>query len=463
MMKKQKIIIYSSLLLLLILGSSSYIWAWTLHMQKGLSQFDPSKASDGYVIMSIRSLGKTVLVDINGDIVRMWDGSGQEMLPPELANGKKGHVLVTKGMMNQGTVLQERDWDNNVVWEHDFKGQLQPHHDWQKLPNGNYLILSYADVPKEKVPKTFYGIGIEGEKPITLSSMTGDRITEVTPSGEIVWDWMGYDHLDLQKACGYCISTGDWTHFNAIHYCTNPGYEGKILASNRHHNEVIMIDQKTGEIVWRWGEDVLGHQHDVQMIDPGLPGEGNVLIFDNGHHSEAGSSNSAIYEVDPKTDKIVWTYKPGETFRSWHISGCQRLENGNTLITEGENGRIFEVTKEGEIVWEYNNPFYDVMQFGPGQGGMPGGMPGGEAGARGGMQQGGMPAGMQGGGPPGGVGVVDGSIFKARKVPASWVPESIELSPELLEAAALRSKARSAFDEAEDLTEKANQVIKNIK
>jgi hypothetical protein len=79
------------------------------------------------------------------------------------------------------------------------------------------------------------------------------------------------------------------------------------------------------------------------------------------------------------------------------------------------------------------------------------------------MQQGGMPDGMQGGGPPGGGGVLDGSVFKARKVPTSWVPEPIKLSPELLEAASLRSKARSAFDEAEFLTEKANQVIKNIK
>jgi outer membrane protein assembly factor BamB len=434
-------------------------------MQKGLSQWDRSKASDGYVIMSIRALGKTVLVDINGDIVRMWDGTGQEVLPPEMANGEKGHVLVTEGMMNQGAVLQERDWDNNVVWEYDFKGELQQHHDWQKLSNGNYLILSYSDVPKEKIPKTFYGIGIEGEKSLSLSSMQGDRITEVTPGGEIVWDWKGYDHLDLQKICGYCGGV-DWTHFNAIHYCTNPGYEGKILASNRHHNEIIMIDQKTGNIVWRWGEDVLGHQHDVQMIDPGLPGEGNILVFDNGHHSEAGSSNSAIYEVDPKTDKIVWTYKPGETFRSWHISGCQRLYNGNTLITEGENGRIFEVTVEGEIVWEYNNPFYEAMQGGPGrgamQGGARGGMQGGASG-RGGMQQGGMPGGMQGGGPPGGGGGLDGSVFKARKVPISWVPEFIKMSPELFEAASLRSKARSAFNEAEVLTEKANQVIKNIK
>jgi hypothetical protein len=70
---------------------------------------------------------------------------------------------------------------------------------------------------------------------------------------------------------------------------------------------------------------------------------------------------------------------------------------------------------------------------------------------------------MQGGGPPGGAGLLDGSLFKARKVPASWNPESIELDAELLKAAALRRQARSAFEDAEALTEQANQIIKNIK
>jgi hypothetical protein len=199
------------------------------------------------------------------------------------------------------------------------------------------------------------------------------------------------------------------------------------------------------------------------------------LIFDNGHHSEAGTSVSRIFEVDPKTNEIVWSYEPGETFRSWHISGCQRLENGNTLITEGENGRIFEVTQAGEIVWEYNNPFYSAMQGGPGRGGMPpGGRQGGDARGGGMPPQGGMQGdqsgrgagqqgGMQGGGQPGGAGVPDGSIFKARKVPVSWVPGSIELDSEFQKAASLRRQARSAFEDAEALTEQANQIIKNIK
>ena len=425
MKRRNKTIVGLALFMTVLLVSSLSVYAYTLHCQRGLTQWNREKAYNGYVIFSAKGLNKTVLVDMNGNVVRIWDGSGQEMLPPELANGEKGHVLV-----RLGSKLQERNWDNEVVWEVDTNSiNIRQHHDWQKLPNGNYLILCREDIPEDLVPEEFYGLGIEGKRPIEITGkMYGDRIVEITPEGEIVWDWHGYEHLDLSKVCGLenfrMIGRGDWTHFNAIHYCTNPGYEGMILASNRHHNEAIMIDQKTGDIVWRWGEDILGHQHDVQMIDPGLPGEGNVLLFDNGYHSKYGSGVSAIYEVDPKTNEIVWSFKginPGNgTFRSWHISGCNRLPNGNTFITEGEPGRLFEVTPEGEIVWEYVNPFYYYRE---GRG-------------------------------------IDYSIYRARKVPASWVPEPIELTPEMIAAANLMGQAKAYWDAADALIRQASELLK---
>jgi hypothetical protein len=69
---------------------------------------------------------------------------------------------------------------------------------------------------------------------------------------------------------------------------------------------VIMIDKKTGNVVWTWGEDILGHQHDAQMTDPGLPSEGNVLIMDNGFGSKfLGTGIFTVFEVEPKTNEIV--------------------------------------------------------------------------------------------------------------------------------------------------------------
>ncbi len=83
---------------------------------------------------------------------------------------------------------------------------------------------------------------------------------------------------------------------------------------------------------------------------------GNDLhrIFDNGRHG----TYSRVIEIDPTTGDIVWKYKadiPENFYSKWRGSN-QRLPNGNTLICESEKGRVFEVTREREIVWEFYNP-----------------------------------------------------------------------------------------------------------
>ena len=119
------------------------------------------------------------------------------------------------------------------------------------------------------------------------------------------------------------------------------------------------------------------------MIPRGLPGEGNILVYDNGGWAGYGAPNPAapmgvknatrdwsrVLEFDPVTLKLVWSYTPHDAgfvepldanrFYSPFISSAQRLPNGNTLITEGSDGRIFEVTPEHEVVWEFINPHMD--------------------------------------------------------------------------------------------------------
>ena len=116
-------------------------------------------------------------------------------------------------------------------------------------------------------------------------------------------------------------------------------------------------------------------QHHAHIIPKGLPGAGNLLVFDNGGASGYGSTNptategansfarasSRVLEINPVTLELVWSYA-GPRFFGSNISGAQRLPNGNTLITEGPNGRLFEVTKEGQIVWEYIYPQFSGAQ-----------------------------------------------------------------------------------------------------
>jgi hypothetical protein len=124
-------------------------------------------------------------------------------------------------------------------------------------------------------------------------------------------------------------------------------------------NSILVIDKKTGEITWRWGRGELAHPHNPTLLD-----NSNILVFDNGlHRPFINQCYSRVMEIEQETGKIVWEYMdktPCNFFASF-ISGCQRLPNGNTLICAGPTGRFFEITKDGEIVWEYTNPFfYDI-------------------------------------------------------------------------------------------------------
>jgi len=121
------------------------------------------------------------------------------------------------------------------------------------------------------------------------------------------------------------------------------------------------------------------------MIPRGLPGEGNILVFDNGGWAGYGAPNpgaptgrnnalrdhSRILEFDPTTLRIVWQYTPTEAghirmnaykFYSPTISGMQRLPNGNTMICEGDEGRVFEVTPDHETVWEFLSPYVEELR-----------------------------------------------------------------------------------------------------
>ena len=189
-----------------------------------------------------------------------------------------------------------------------------------------------------------------------------------------------------------------WTHSNGIDY--NPELD-QIMLSPRHFSEVWIIDHSTtraeaagssggnsgqgGDLLYRWGnprayragtldDQQLFWPHNPQWIPPGQPGAGNILIFNNGlEFPDFRRDYSSVDEIVPPVDganyrlnpgvayapeEPVWTYTaatPSDFFAS-ALSGAQRLPNGNTLICDGVNGTLFEVTPAGKTVWKYVNP-----------------------------------------------------------------------------------------------------------
>jgi hypothetical protein len=114
-------------------------------------------------------------------------------------------------------------------------------------------------------------------------------------------------------------------------------------------NQIAVLKKGTMEILWVWGEGELELPHNPTMLE-----NGNILIFDNG----TARKYSRVIELNPLTEAIEWQYTgdPLESFFSSTRGSAQRLPNGNTLICESNDGRVFEITTEGEIVWEWYNP-----------------------------------------------------------------------------------------------------------
>jgi len=321
-----------------------------------VTRYDPRKTYDGYTLFSPMGPGYVWLIDMEGNFVHCWE---MGYLPGEhgrfLPNGNLLYAgKVIPAPMNHlggfGGILIEADWDSNIVWEHE---DLYQHHDFYRMDNGNTMVLRWVQVPEDiaaKVKGGFPGSERDGK-------MWTDSFREISPDGNVVWEWFGYEHLnlDIDTICPLCPRS-EWTHANACFVLPN----GDILTTFLRTNTIAIIDKVTGEIKWRWGRETLAHPHDPTFLD-----NGNVLVFDNGIHRKLAIPNySRVLEINPRTDEIVWEYKddPARHFYGSQVSGCQRLPNGNTLICEGTTGRIFEVTPEKQTVWEFWSPFYSNVQ-----------------------------------------------------------------------------------------------------
>jgi len=325
----------------------------------GVTALDASKVYDGYTLFTTLSGdGIVYLIDLNGKVVHQWNLPYSPYYANLLPNGNlyfNGWTPIEPGDFRFGHwplykagVILEVDWDGNIVWEYK---NCDHHHDSRRAQNGNTILLAIEPTPPKIAKK------IRGE--VARDNVWSDKILEVTPAGDVVWEWHAWQHFDQLKDKPVHASEDPhhWPHANSVEELR----DGNILVSFRGISNAVIIDRKTGNIVWELGHDVLSHQHNPNQLE-----NGNILIFDNGTQRLHDSHTySRVIEVEPQSKKIVWEYhdNPAYNFYSAFISGAQRLPNGNTLITEGLNGRIFEVTVQGEVVWEYVSPYFTEFLF----------------------------------------------------------------------------------------------------
>ncbi|MFP3040459.1 aryl-sulfate sulfotransferase [Treponema primitia] len=388
----------------------------------GTTLYNADTAWSGYTIFP--SAKGALLIDMRGNEVQLWaglDGFPNKILPGGYVFGSSGSRAPQYGYQDQLDLLQV-DWDGNIVWKYE-----QNEHISDPGSNPRYVARQHHDFQREGSPVGYYAPGLEPKvdsgntlilvhKEITNSGISDkilldDRFIEVDWKGAVIWEWLPNEHFDelgfdepaknllFRDPSVVATGRGDWLHINSLSTLgPNKWYDAgdqrfhpdNIIWDARNANILAITDKKTGKIVWRIGPDfnetpelkklgwIIG-QHHLHMIPRGLPGEGNLLVFDNGgwggYGSPAGTSRyginsvhrdySRVTEFNPVTLEIVWEYTAPKAgfadnyrFYSPYISAAQRLPNGNTMITEGSDGRIFEVTPDYRTVWEYINPYY---------------------------------------------------------------------------------------------------------
>lgn len=369
------------------------------------------RAAPGFVLFSPLTTETAYLIDLDGKVVRTWKSAFRPSGWIYLLDN--GHVL--RGANDPGSSgfsgggaggrIQEFDWDGKLVWDFAYNTGRLPHHDVAVLPNGNILAVAW----ERKTPEEARRAG-RREGFIPAAGVWPDMLIEFEPQrpsgARIVWEWHSWDHLvpseqaaahpEKADVNGDLIETPtappnpptDIFHTNSIAY--NPRLDQIILSVPRF-NEIWVIDHKTttqqaagpaGDLLYRWGnpqtygrgsaaDQLFGFEHNAKWIEEGLPGAGHMIVFSNRGPGPQGP-HTRVIEFVPPVDRNgryalpangpygpaepVWTYAARD-FDATYISGQQRLANGNTLITSGPQGRFFEVTPSGEIVWEYWSEF----------------------------------------------------------------------------------------------------------
>ncbi|WP_034061472.1 aryl-sulfate sulfotransferase [Lacinutrix jangbogonensis] len=360
--------------------------------------YNAALVDNSLVLAVVNGGDKSYLVDKSGKKVKEWNfssnlGNDLEIMPDGKLLGMFKTLTPSVNFGGFGGVIKIINLDGSIDWEYEYaSSEYLAHHDVEMLPNGNILFLAWEKVDMLEAQQQ----GVN-----TASHLYPETLIEVNPNtNQIVWKWNSYNHkiqdqfpslpnfgsvssnpqlIDLNY---FSLDNGDIMHANGIDY---DAQKDVIYMSVNNYSEVWVIDHSTtileaetsnggaynkgGDLIYRFGnpeayKNLFGNRlfynnHFPNLLEDNVPGEGNVLVFVNG----SNTTQSTVYELDmpdvlnliPNSNnepQLIWDFTD-PTLQYGRVSGAVRLQNGNTLICEGDYG-FWEVTQTGEIAWKYS-------------------------------------------------------------------------------------------------------------
>lgn len=316
----------------------------------GVTFLDRKAAQPGITFYCSEDTSGGYFIDLKGNLVSALEDRRENPLPWKMIEpyGEDRFLVLCE---RKGVMLIEKD--SSIVWK-----QTGPfHHDLAVVPDGCIIALTrkkihYPElIPEHPIIDHCIAL-LDRQGKLRESISIADLVTQ-DPGLRAEFNRHTWPYLEDEEAF-------DVFHANTVELveCEVAGGGKKICAPGdilfciRNLNLIAILERETGKVGWRWGPGELDWPHAPTFLP-----NGNILVFDNGTHR----GFSRAIELDPRSGRIVWEHRgdPPESFFTPSRGMAQRLPNGNTLLTESDHGRVFEITPAGQTVWEFYNPRRD--------------------------------------------------------------------------------------------------------
>ncbi len=332
------------------------------NQESGVTIRKGGKMMDGLTLYSDNS-PSAYLLDPKGRLVHQWHlpyeaafgghkddlqyiyWHGLRLMP----NGDLFGIYEDPNHTPYGAGLVKIDKDSHLLWAYGAAA----HHGLDVAPDGRVFVIlqTIEEKPLEGLPQLHPPFMHDY---IAVLNANGEELKRVSLLGAL--QHSAYAHL-IDKLPA---KQGDLTHLNSVQYITAglakvfpQAQEGEVLISIPKLGAIALLDPEKEVITWlKTGGWAV--QHDAQVLN-----NGHILLFDNwGKAGVKTSGSSRVLEYDPALDATVWSYEGTKEHPLFSESqgAVQALANGNMLITESDMGRLVEVTRKGEAVWEYYSP-----------------------------------------------------------------------------------------------------------
>jgi hypothetical protein len=345
------------------------LWHTARHTQRGVVRNQSDKISEGFTLYTSGHDSAAFLIDMQGHVIHHWRVPFHSLwsepphvsrpLPESFIHWRRAHLFPNGDLIAMYEAAGDTPWGyglvkvdrhSEVIW----KVAEHVHHDLCVHPDGTVITLTHdwRDARAHPVPNCSH-LG---------AVLLDDFVVVISPDGKItrrislLTSIANSDYSDLLRT----VEEDEWDvlHTNTVERVTPEFAEhhefaraDQIMLSFRSRNALAILDLESERIVWAsCGPYRAQHDPDV------LP-NGQILLFDNRGHAGPGGP-SRIIEFDPVAQAIHWSYTGTveDPLYSLVRSTQQLLPGGNILITESDAGRILEVSRSGEVCWEFRNP-----------------------------------------------------------------------------------------------------------